>query len=57
MNRSTKDIIKKAPGYKAIKAVREGEIYIINEYDVSRPTNGLLDGIKKIGHIVYPEYF
>jgi iron complex transport system substrate-binding protein len=42
MNRSTVDIIKKAPGYKAIRAVREGEIYIIDEYDVSRPTNGVL---------------
>ncbi|MCS5421650.1 MULTISPECIES: ABC transporter substrate-binding protein [Psychrilyobacter] len=57
MNRPTVDIIKKAPGYKAIRAIREGEIYIIDEYDVSRPTNGLLDGIKEIGHIVYPKYF
>ncbi len=57
MNRPTVDIIKKAPGYKAIRAIREGKIYIIDEYDVSRPTNGLLDGIKEIGHIVYPKYF
>ena len=57
MNRPTVDIIKTAPGYRAIRAVREEEIYIIDEYDVSRPTNGLLDGIKEIGHIVYPEYF
>ncbi|UUV17020.1 ABC transporter substrate-binding protein [Fusobacteria bacterium ZRK30] len=57
MNRPTVDIIKKAPGYKAIRAVREDEIYIIDEYSVSRPTNGLLDGIKEIGHVVYPKYF
>ena len=57
MNRSTIDIIKKAPGYNAIKAIREEKIYIIDEYDVSRPTNGLLEGMKKIGHIVYPKYF
>lgn len=57
MNRSTVDIIKKAPGYKAIRAIREGKIYIIDEYDVSRPTKGLLDGIREIGHIVYPKYF
>jgi iron complex transport system substrate-binding protein len=57
MNRSTIDIIKKASGYNAIRAIREGEIYIIDEYDVSRPTNGLLDGIREIGHIVYPKYF
>jgi len=57
MNRSTIDIIKKAAGYNAIRAVRENKIYIIDEYDVSRPTGGLLEGIKKIGHIVYPKYF
>ena len=57
MNRPTVDIIKKAPGYKAIRAVREDEIYIIDEYNVSRPTNGLLDGINEIGHVVYPKYF
>lgn len=57
MNRSTIDIIKKAAGYSAIRAVRENKIYIIDEYDVSRPTGGLLEGIKKIGHIVYPKYF
>lgn len=57
MNRPTVDIIKNTPGYKAIRAIREDEIYIIDEYDVSRPTNGLLDGIKEIGSIVYPKYF
>ncbi|MGB6128223.1 MAG: ABC transporter substrate-binding protein [Psychrilyobacter sp.] len=57
MNRPTVDIIKKASGYKAIRAIRENEIYIIDEYNVSRPTNGLLDGIKEIGHLVYPKYF
>lgn len=57
MNRPTIDIIKKAPGYKAIRAIREEKIYIIDEYEVSRPTNGLLDGVMKIGKIVYPKYF
>jgi len=57
MNRPTVDIIKKAPGYKAIRAIREDRVYIIDEYNVSRPTNGLLDGIKEIGHVVYPKYF
>ena len=57
MNRPTIKMIKSAPGYRAIRAVREGEIYVIDEYDVSRPTNGLLDGIKEVGKIVYPKYF
>ena len=57
MNRPTVEMIKNAPGYKAIKAVRENQVYIIDEYDVSRPTSGLLDGIKEVGKIVYPKYF
>lgn len=44
-------------GFKAIKAVREGKIYIIDEKIVSRPTLRLLDGIYEIGRILYPERF
>ncbi|MBW2349127.1 MAG: hypothetical protein JRF59_15015 [Deltaproteobacteria bacterium] len=41
----------------AIKAVREGEIYIVDEDIVSRPTMRLLDGIWEIGRILYPARF
>ena len=56
MNKPTIEMIKKAPGYGAIKAIRDGEVYIVSE-DVSRPTNGLIEGITTIGKIVYPNYF
>ena len=57
MNRPTVELIENEPGYQAIKAVREGQIYIIDETIVSRPTMRLLNGICDIGRILYPETF
>jgi iron complex transport system substrate-binding protein len=45
------------PGFKTIKAVDEGQIYLIDEQIVSRPTMRLLDGIYNIGKILYPVDF
>ena len=49
--------IKEEPGFGAIKAVREGKIFIIDEKIVSRPTMRLLDGIYEIGRFLYPSVF
>ncbi len=57
MNKVTKEQIKAAAGYGSIKAVRDNEIYIVEEAMVSRPTAKLVEGVKKIGHIVYSDYF
>ena len=57
MNRSTVKTIAEEAGFRAIKAVRDREIYIIDEKIVSRPTLRLLDGIYKIGRILYPDRF
>jgi len=57
MNTPTVAMIRKEPGYRAIKAIRENEIYIIDEHIVSRPTVRLLDGIFEIGKILYPDRF
>jgi len=57
MNRIKKSTIIKEGGFKAIKAVSLGEVYLIDEDTVSRPTLRLLDGIYKIGGILYPERF
>jgi iron complex transport system substrate-binding protein len=53
---SAKDIANE-PGYKVIKAVREGQVYMVEEQIVSRPTLRLLKGICKIGEILYPEVY
>jgi iron complex transport system substrate-binding protein len=50
-------MIKNEPGFAAIKAVRDNQIFIIDEMIVSRPTLRLLNGIYKIGSKVYPEIF
>lgn len=57
MNRINIDIIKNAPGFKGIKAVREEKIYIIDGNKINKPTNKIIDGIYEIGRLVYPEYF
>ena len=57
MNRVTVEDIVNEPGFQAIKAVREGRIYIIDEKIVSRPTMRLLKGIYRIGEFLYPDVF
>ncbi len=54
MNQPTVEEIRNEPGFGIIKAVREGEIYIIDEEIVSRPTMRLLEGIHTITSILYP---
>ncbi len=55
MNRVTIAEIKNEPGFKAIKAVREGRIHLIDEHLVARPTTRLLQGITTIQGYLYPE--
>lgn len=55
MNRPTLEIIKNESGFNLIKAVKNNEIYFIDEMIVSRPTLRLLDGIYEIGKILYPK--
>jgi iron complex transport system substrate-binding protein len=57
MNPVTRDAIVKEPGFGAIKAVANGNIHLINERLVSRPTLRLLDGAERIARILYPERF
>ena len=57
MNRIRTTNIVDEGGFKAIKAIKSGEVYTIDEKIVSRPTLRLLDGIYKISKILYPEMF
>ncbi|MFZ0133041.1 MAG: hypothetical protein WAK95_10900, partial [Desulfobacterales bacterium] len=57
MNRPTVAMIENEPGYAIIAAVRQKEIYIIDERTVSRPTPRLLIGIETIGKALYPDIF
>jgi len=57
MNRPTVSMIKAEPGFQVIKAVKRNQVYIVDERIVSRPTMRLLEGIYRIGRILYPEDF
>ncbi len=57
MNDADVNTIKNEPGFQIIKAVKNGNIYRVDENLVSRPTPRLIDGIKVIGKILYPEVF
>ena len=55
MNRITVSEIMAEPGFGAIKAVRDGRVYLIDEHLASRPTARLLSGIRIIHDLLYPE--
>ena len=55
MNQPTIRLIKTEPGFHLIKAVRENQVFIINEMIVSRPTPRLLEGVLEIGRCLYPK--
>lgn len=57
MNQPTVSMIVNEPGFGVIKAVREGQVFIVDEKLVSRPTMDLLEGVATIGEILYPEAF
>jgi iron complex transport system substrate-binding protein len=57
MNRPSIQAIAAEPGFQLIRAVREGRIHIVDETLVSRPTRRLLDGVRLIGSLLYPEVF
>jgi len=48
---STEDIITE-PGFASIKAVQQGQVYLIDEKLVSRPTMRLLLGIERVREVV-----
>jgi cobalamin transport system substrate-binding protein len=57
MNQATVETIMATPGFSAIKAVKAGRVYTVDETIVSRPTLGLLKGIYRIGCLLYPDVY
>jgi len=57
MNKVTMDQILNEPGYGALKAINEREVYIVDEMIMSRPTWRILTGIEELARIIYPETF
>ena len=57
MNPVTIEAISQEPGFQAIKAVRNGRVFLVDERIVSRPTLRLIEGTKTIAALLYPELF
>ncbi len=57
MNQPTIKMIKHEPGFNVIRAVKEDQIFLVDEKIVSRPTMDLLKGIHAIADILYPGLF
>lgn len=55
MNPITVEAIKNETGFQAIKAVRRGNIVLIDEHLVSRPTMRLIEGITELHRRLYPQ--
>lgn len=56
MNPISLSILEEEPGFQAIKAIKNGRVALIEEELVSRPTVNLIDGIKQIHQILYPQH-
>ncbi len=56
MNPVSVDDIAREPGFAVIKAVRNRQIFLVDEEMVSRPTLELLNGIAFVKSLLYPDY-
>lgn len=54
MNPITVEQIINEPGFQAIKAVREGKVYLVDEALVSRPGLRIVEGVKQLHRLLYP---
>lgn len=55
MNPVTKEVIVNEPGFQVIKAVKNGQVFLVEEKNVSRPTLDLLKGMAEIFSLLYPQ--
>lgn len=55
MNPVDVQTIQQEPGFGAIKAIREGRVYLIDEALVSRPTLRIVDGIEQLNALFFPQ--
>jgi len=57
MNPVQKEQILNEPGFQIIKAIKDKQVFLIDENIVSRPVPRLYMGIVTIGKILYPDIF
>ncbi|RUM33870.1 MAG: ABC transporter substrate-binding protein [Desulfobulbus sp.] len=54
MNPVSVDLIIREPGFQVIKAIRNHQVFLVDEKLVSRPTLGLIKGIDTVFNLLYP---
>jgi len=57
MNPVDLETIMDEPGFLAVKAVRDGRVFLVDERLVSRPTLRIVEGVRQLSSILYPELF
>ncbi len=57
MNPVHKEQIINEPGFKIIKAIKNKQVFLIDENIVSRPVPRLYEGIVTMGKLLYPDIF
>jgi iron complex transport system substrate-binding protein len=55
MNPVSLEMIKNEPGFQAIRAVRQGRIFLIDERLVSRPTRRIVEGVRMLNRIFFKD--
>ncbi len=55
MNPVTLEMIFQEPGFQAIKAVQEKKVFLVEEALVSRPTFRILEGVKQLNTLFFPQ--
>lgn len=55
MNPVKKEEIVEESGFQVIKAIQEQQVFLVDEESVSRPTPDLLQGIRHIRELLYPQ--
>ncbi len=49
--------IAKRSGYSALKAVKDGRVYVIDDNLLVRPGPRLVDGLEQLAQMIHPEVF
>lgn len=57
MNPVSLEEIRSTPGLSDLKAVREGRVFLVDEALTSRPVPALLQGVRAVAAILYPDLF
>ena len=53
----TPEDVAARPGWEAINAVQNGQVYPFNDDMASRPGPRLVDGLEELAHLIHPELF